>query len=144
MTPMKTFALIYPMFAMVLLTATVLVIMFRSRVRAIREKALASAYFRTFQGGVEPEYAVKPARHFVNLFEAPTLFYAACLAGLVTQTANPAVLTLAWVYVAIRMAHAWIHIGRNRLRHRIPVYAASWAVLLALWICIVFEVARAS
>ena len=34
---MKTFALIYPMFAMVLLTATVLVIMFRSRVRAIRE-----------------------------------------------------------------------------------------------------------
>src|SRR4030095_8225633 len=113
MTPMKTFALIYPMLAMVLLTATVLVIMFRSRVRAVREQALASAYFRTFQGGTEPEYVVKPARHFINLFEAPTLFYAGCLAAIATQTAGPVVLALAWAYVAIRVAHAWIHIGRN-------------------------------
>ena len=38
------------------------------------------------------------------------------------------------------MVHAWIHIGRNRLRHRIRAYAASWAVLLALWICVVVAV----
>ncbi len=140
---MDAYALVYPMFVMVLLTATVLMIMFRSRMRAVREKALASAYFRTFQGGTEPEYAVKPARHFVNLFEAPTLFYAACLAALATRASGPAILALAWTYVAIRVAHAWIHIGRNRLRHRIPVYGASWAVLLAMWICIVVQVASA-
>jgi hypothetical protein len=139
---MNTYPLVYPMFAMVLLTATVLVIMFRSRVRAVREQALSSAYFRTFQGGTEPEYAVKPARHFTNLFEAPTLFYAGCLAAIATQTAGPMVVALAWAYVAVRVAHAWIHIGRNRLRHRIPVYGASWAVLLALWITVVVQVAR--
>ena len=139
---MDAYALVYPMFAMVLLTATVLVIMFRSRMRAVREKTLASAYFRTFQGGTEPEYAVKPARHFANLFEAPTLFYAACLTALATRASGPVILALAWTYVAIRLAHAWIHIGRNRLRHRIPVYGASWVVLLAMWICIVVQVAR--
>jgi hypothetical protein len=139
---MDTYLLVYPMFAMVLLTATVLVIMFRSRVRAVREKALASAYFRTFQGGTEPEYVVKPARHFINLFEAPTLFYAGCLAAIATQTAGTVVLALAWAYVAIRVAHAWIHIGRNRLRHRIPVYAMSWVVLLALWIAVVVQISQ--
>jgi hypothetical protein len=137
---MNNYLLVYPMFAMVLLTATVLVIMFRSRVRAVREKALASAYFRTFQGGTEPEYVTKPSRHFINLFEAPTLFYAGCLAAIATRTSGPVVVALAWAYVAIRVAHAWIHIGRNRLRHRIPVYGASWVVLLALWLVIVVRV----
>ena len=134
-------AIVYPMFAMVLLTASVLVIMFRSRVRAVRENALASSYFRVYQGGTEPDYAVKPSRHFVNLFEAPTLFYAACLAALATGTTGPAILSLAWAYFAIRVVHALVHIGRNRLRHRIRVYGASWAVLLALWICVVVAVA---
>jgi hypothetical protein len=134
-------AIVYPMFAMVLLTASVLVIMFRSRVRAVRENTLASSYFRVYQGGTEPDYAVKPARHFINLFEAPTLFYVACLASLATGTTGAAILALAWVYFAIRVAHAWIHMGRNRLRHRIRIYAASWAVLLALWICVVAAVA---
>ena len=49
-------AIVYPMFAMVLLTASVLVIMFLSRVRAVRENALASSYYRVHQGGIEPDY----------------------------------------------------------------------------------------
>jgi hypothetical protein len=141
---MKTYPLVYPMFALVLLTATVLVIMFRSRMRAIREKSLTSAYYRSFQGATEPEYAVKPARQFSNLFEAPTLFYAACVTALATQSSGPAILALAWAYVVVRVAHAWIHIGRNRLRHRIPVYGTSWAILLALWIGVVVNVSRAA
>ena len=52
---MSNDAIVYPMFAMVVLTATVLVIMFRSRVRAVRENALTSAYFRVYQGGTEPD-----------------------------------------------------------------------------------------
>ena len=133
------------MFAMVLLTATVLVIMFRSRVRAIREKALTSAYFRILSGRHEPEYAVKPARHFINLFEAPTLFYAACLAGSSTQTADrPAMLD---VSLGLRRRTDGPRLDSHRPQSSPPpdpVYAASWAVLLALWICIVVEVARAS
>jgi len=43
---------------------------------------------------------------------------------------------LAWAYVVLRVAHAYIHLGANRLRQRIPVYFASWGTLLALWITI--------
>ena len=138
---MPTSSLIFPMFAMVLLTATVLVILFRSRVRAVRDGHVPASYFRIFQGGTEPEYAAKPARHFANLFEAPTLFYAACLAAMVTNTVSPVTQTLAWVYVAARLAHAYIHLGPNRLRFRIRAYFISWLVLFVMWLWIAASVA---
>ena len=61
--------LVYPMLAMVFLTFVVLIVLFRSRVRMVREGHAPVSYFRTFQGSLEePDYAAKPARHFVNLF----------------------------------------------------------------------------
>lgn len=133
--------LVFPMFAMVLLTAGVLAVLFRSRVRAVRAGELSASFFRTFQGGQEPDYAVKPARHFTNLFEAPTLFYAACLAAMVTGVADPVLNALAWCYVAARLAHAYIHLGANRVRYRIRAYFASWLVLVAMWIYLAGRVA---
>jgi hypothetical protein len=138
---MTEFNLVYPMFAMVLLTVTVLVILFRSRVRAVGEKKISSHYFRIYQGEAEPEETAKPARHFSNLFEAPTLFYAACITAMVTHDTGYALQALAWVYVVARIAHAWIHLGGNRLRQRIRAYFAGWLALLAIWIHIVVHVA---
>jgi len=135
--------LIYPMFAMVLLTATVLGILFRSRVRAVRAQKVTTKYFRVFQGETEPEETAKPGRHFANLFEAPTLFYAACLAAMVTRQVGTTIVVLAWAYVAARLVHAWIHLGSNRLRFRIRAYFASWLVLGAMWIWLVAGVATA-
>jgi hypothetical protein len=125
--------LVYPMFAMVLLTATVLGILFRSRVRAVRDNQVPVTYFRLYQGAVEPESIAKPARHFTNLFEAPVLFYAACLAAMATGQVGTAMVALAWAYVATRVVHAYVHLGGNRLRLRMRAYFAGWLVLLAMW-----------
>jgi hypothetical protein len=133
--------MVLPMFAMVLLTASVLVVTFRGRVRAVREGAVPAGYYKVYQGSPEPDYAVKPARHFSNLFEAPVLFYVACLAAMVTDHAGLGMQALAWLYVAVRMGHAVVHLGRNRLRQRIAAYFASWIVLLALWTWLVVAVA---
>lgn len=126
-------SLIYPMFALVLLTATVLVMLFRSRVRAVRENLISAKYFRIYQGESEPESTAKPARHFTNLFEAPTLFYVACLAAMVTGQTGLAMVALAWLYVGARVLHAIVHLGGNRLRLRIRAYFAGWLTLLAMW-----------
>jgi len=131
---MSEFALLYPMLAMVLLTFGVGVVLFRARRRSVREGHTPVSYFRVFHGSPEPEFLAKPTRHFANLFETPTLFYAGCLAAMVAGVADSAVLALAWAYVAARLAHAWVHLGGNRLRHRMPVYAISWLLLLSLWI----------
>ena len=138
---MSPYALVYPMFALVVLTATVLVILFRSRVRAVRAGKVSARYFRIYQGEVEPEETAKPARHFSNLFEAPVLFYAACLAAMVTHDTGGLAVVLAWLYVAARAAHAYIHLRRNRLGRRINVYFAGWLVLMGLWIHVVVHVA---
>jgi hypothetical protein len=44
------------------------------------EGQVSAPFYRLYQNDLEPEYAAKPTGHFINLFEAPTLFYAACLA----------------------------------------------------------------
>jgi hypothetical protein len=126
--------MIYPMFAMVLLTAFVLATLFRSRVGAVRKGFLSAAYFRIYQGETEPESSAKPARHFVNLFEAPVLFYVVCLAAMITHFTGIAMQVLAWIYVAARVVHAYVHLGGYRLRHRMRAYFFGWGVLLAMWI----------
>jgi len=142
---MSGFPLVYPMFAMVLLTFAVAVVLFRARIRAVREGHTAVSYFRTFAGSPpEQEFLAKPTRHFANLFEVPTLFYAGCLAAMLVGATGPTGLVLAWGYVAARLAHAWVHLGGNRVRHRFRIYLASWIFLLALWFYVCSAVALKS
>ena len=140
---MGEFSLVYPMFALVLLTGTVLVILFRSRVRAVRQGQLSSQYFRIYQGESEPAQSAQASRHFSNLFEAPTLYYAACLAAMIVHDHSNVLLLLAWLYVAARAAHAFVHMGGNRLRHRMRAYFAGWLVLVAMWLQVVAHVVLA-
>jgi len=139
----STYALVFPMFALVLLTAVVLTVLFRSRVRAVRAGRISAKFFRIYQGETEPEETAKPARHFSNLFEAPTLFYAGCLAAMVTGDSGMVVQILAWAYVLARALHAYIHLGQNRLGRRINAYFAGWIALLALWTHVVVHAAMA-
>jgi hypothetical protein len=86
---MRAPSLVFPMLAMVLLTFAVAVALFRARMRSVREGLVPITYFRTFEGATEPEFLVKPTRHFINLFEAPILFYAGCLAAMVEPQRCP-------------------------------------------------------
>jgi hypothetical protein len=138
---MSELSLVYPMLALVLLTCGVLIVLFRSRVRMVREGLAPVSYFRVFQGSPEPEFAAKPARHFTNLFEAPTLFYVVCLTAMVAGVGGTAVVAMAWGYVAMRYLHTWIHLGSNRVRHRMRAYFASWLLLVALWAHVAVSVA---
>ncbi|HEX6398169.1 MAG TPA: MAPEG family protein [Steroidobacteraceae bacterium] len=123
------------MCVMVLLTFGVAVILFRARVRSVREGHTRVSYFRTFDGSPpELEYLAKPTRHFANLFEVPTLFYAGCLAAMVVGATGTPGLVFAWGYVVARLVHAWVHLGGNRVRHRLRIYLTSWIFLLALWV----------
>lgn len=134
---MKSSPLVYPMFAMVVITVLVLARLFRARVRAVREGLLPASFFRIYQGSTEPDTTAKLGRHFTNLFEAPTLFYVACLAAMVTGVDGRAAVVLAWLYVAARALHSYVHLGANRLRHRIRAYFLGWIILFALWVVVV-------
>jgi hypothetical protein len=139
---MPSFALVYPMFAMVVLSFVVLLMLWRGRVGAVRAGAVSAQYFKVYQGAAEPEASAQLARHFSNLFESPTLFYAGCLAAMLTGDGERTVIAIAWLYVLARIAHAFIHLRANRLRHRVRAYFASWIVLVALWVHVVLHLVQ--
>ena len=130
---MSDYSLVYPMLALVLLTFGVAVVLFRARIRLGARGPHPGELLQGASGSPEPEFLAKPTRHFINLFEVPTLFYAACLAAMVVGATGTPALVLAWGYVAARLGHAWIHLGANRVRHRFRIYLISWIFLLALW-----------
>lgn len=138
---MPPFSLFFPMLAMVLLTFAIAVVLFRARLRAVREGLTPVSYFRLLQGAQEPEFLAKPSRHYLNLFETPVLFYAGCLAGLVAGVNDAVAVGLAWAYVLARLLHAGVHLGSNRVRIRLRVFTLSWICLLALWIYLAVAVA---
>ena len=134
--------MIYPMAAMVLLTAVVLTRLFLGRVGAVKGSAVPATYYKTFQGdNTEPRNVAQASRHYINLFEAPVLFYAACLAAMVTGMTGQVMVVLAWLFVAARTAHAVVHLGSNRIPLRIAAYAGCWLLLLSMWGMLVYGVA---
>ena len=125
--------MLYPLAAMVLLTAFVLVSMFRARVRSVREKRVPISHYALPEGIMEPEYVRKAQRHFGNLFEVPVLFYTGAVAAMALNRVDEVLLALAWCYVIARCIHAAIHLGANRLGNRMRIYMLSWVVLLGFW-----------
>ena len=126
--------LIFPMFAMVLLTFSVVARLFFARRKSVAEGKVNAEYFKVYQGGAEPEASAQLARHFANLFEAPVLFYAVVAFALITKGADTLMIVLAWLFVLTRIVHAAIHIGPNKVRWRSPAFALGFAIVVIMWI----------
>jgi hypothetical protein len=129
-------SLVYPMFAMVILVFVVLLVMARKRVGAVRSGRANVNYFKTYQGEL-PRDLSQIERHFTNLFELPVIFYVVCLTAMIVRIDGAMMMGLAWAFVVLRIVHAIIHIGSNKLPPRMAVYLAQWIVVLAMWILII-------
>ncbi len=70
--------------------------------------------------------------HLLNMFETPVLFYVLCLAFFITNSVTSFTLTLAWLYIALRFVHAFIHLTYNHVMHRFSIYLLSVLCLLTL------------
>ena len=91
-------------------------------------------YYRAHIGSPEPEKAVAGARHWDNLFELPTLFYAACLTAFVLDAVGRWTLLFAWGFVAARIVQSAIHMTYNNPMHRGGGFILGVVFMLALWI----------
>ena len=127
-------AILGPVFSLAAWTIVVLLILAYRRVKATTTGAV---HVREFAFGESPKVPVSAqlvSRNYMNLLEMPVLFYVACLVSLVTGPTTSAMLTLAWLYVALRVLHSLIHITTNRIIHRFAVFVLSNVVLAALWV----------
>ena len=134
------YVLIYPMFALVVLTFVVGAITLITRINAVRSGKLDARYFKTYNVGVPTDAVTKTQRHFSNLFEVPVLFYSGCLAAMMVGAGGTWPQTWAWLFVAARASHAWIHIGRNKIYPRMASFLFGFVCVMALWLCVVSKV----
>jgi hypothetical protein len=140
---MDDFRILYPLFAMFGLVSFVLLRLRSQRFAAVRSEQVDASFYKAYPEGVEPESLRVVSRHFSNLFEMPVLFYVVALMIYVTQQTTGFLVACAWLYVLLRCAHSYIHLGRNELIPRFVAYFASAFVLAILWVTLLVQLLRA-
>jgi hypothetical protein len=82
--------------------------------------------------GVIPDKVNWKAHNYTHLMEQPTLFYATVIILGVTGAGDGANLTLAWAYVALRIAHSVVQAVWNRVAVRFALFSAATLALVLL------------
>lgn len=136
---MKQALIIYPVFAVVLLTFIIGIRMLRLRIKAVKEGSLNPAYFLLNRGAKLPDDLAKVTQHCANLFEMPILFYVACLSILVTHSTDTVFICLAWIFAGARYLHAYIHITYNGLKHRRLAFLVGTSIVAFMWIKLLIQ-----
>jgi hypothetical protein len=135
--------ILYPVFAMFVLVAVVLLRMRSMRFSAVRRREVSVGYYRAFQGDEEPEPLRVISRHFANLFEMPVLFYVGVIMIHMTHHVTWWLIGCAWVYVALRYVHSVVHLTSNDVVVRLSLYFASAFALLLMWSTLLVQLVRA-
>lgn len=123
-----------PVSVLALWTLLVLGLVPVRRFAAASQKKVTSDDFRFGESANVPGDVAIANRAWMNLLEAPLLFYVATLIFFVTQRVDDMVVTLAWAYAALRIIHTIIHVTYNKVFHRLTAFALSNVVLVTIWI----------
>jgi hypothetical protein len=131
---MRQEAVFVPMSVLALWTGCMVFMVGFSRIRAVKAGRVRRGAFRLGESADVPADVTVWNRNLMNLLEMPLLFYVVSIAFYVTHQVTPRVTKLAWIYLALRLAHSLVHVTSNRILVRLTSYAASNVVLLMLWI----------
>ena len=137
-------AILWPTFALVALIFFVWCVLFVQRVGLMRRTPPRAEDFATGEAALRYFQPVEmPANNLRNLFEMPVLFFALVPLLLITHQAGQVQVALAWIYVALRIAHSVVHVWTRRVRLRFLAYLLSCIVLAAMWIGLAIDLASA-
>lgn len=128
-------AIFLPVLAVVALTFVAFLKMATARTAAVKA-GHDPAYYRAHLGAPEPEGTVAAVRHWGNLFELPTLFYAGCLTAFVLGAVSVWTLVFAWLFVAARAVQSLIHVTYNNPAHRGGAFMLGVVCVFALWVVV--------
>ena len=123
-----------PVAALALWTLLVLGLVPIARFRAAAAGRVSAHDFKTGESAQVPPDVSVPNRAFMNLLEVPVLFYMACIVAFLTHHVEGRLITLAWIYVVLRVAHSLVYLVYNNVLHRLAVFAISNFVVVAIWL----------
>jgi hypothetical protein len=131
--------ILFPMICLVLFTGGMGVAMLAARYRAVRERTIGIAYFKYNRGGKPPEYLLKITQHFDNLLETPVLFYLSVIVIHMLEKVDVIYIGVAWLYIAARIAHAWIHLTNNNVLQRKNAFLVGYLLIFGIWIRLLIQ-----
>jgi len=85
----------------------------------------------------EPNWPVRTqqvAYSFSNQFELPVLFYVLTILEIMTRHADLVFVVLAWIFVLMRIAQAYVHTTSNVVLRRGSFYVVGALVLIIMWV----------
>lgn len=130
---MGILAVLAPVFVQVALTFALLLSAGMARKAAVRAGEVRIKDIALGQDAW-PARATQLGRAYQNQIEAPTLFYAAVALAVAARLTDGVFVALEWVFVAARLAHAYVHVTSNAVPIRFRAFAAGVFALIALWI----------
>ncbi|HEY5963060.1 MAG TPA: MAPEG family protein [Xanthobacteraceae bacterium] len=128
-----------PLFVQVLLTLALMLGMMIFRGQALMSGATRIESIAMREPNW-PRQATLFANCFGNQFELPVLFYVLTILSMMTRHADLLFVLLAWVFVAMRVLQALVHVTSNDVRFRGGFYGAGAIVLLVMWLIFIVKI----
>ncbi len=124
-------AILLPVLAQVLLTITLYVALAAAKRKAVAA-GLVDLERRALHDDAWPDSVLKINNNIRNQFEVPVLFYVTALILWQVGDSSLWTLALAWLFVASRIVHAWIHTHSNVVPVRRKVFTFGVLVVVAM------------
>ena len=132
-------AILAPVFVLVALTFALNVWMGVSRTSSIRR---GEVKIRDIALGERnwTKQTQQVANAFHNQFELPVLFYVLVVLSVITRQADLLFVLMSWLFVALRVVHAYIMVTTNYVPRRAQVHFAAMIILCLMWIIFALRV----
>jgi hypothetical protein len=132
--------ILYPVFLQVALTLGLGAWGAARRIRIVRSGEIKPKQFALGQP-VWPADITQINNSYSNQFEMPVLFYVAVFTALSLNKADPQMGLLAWLFVALRYWHAYVHTTSNYIPMRARAFLLGAGVLAVMWGMLFFSFA---
>jgi hypothetical protein len=125
-------SVLLPLFVQVALTFILMVWMGTMRVAAVRRGEVKASDI-ALREPKWPSRLLQVQYAFHNQIELPVLFYVLTILAWITRFADVLFVVMAWLFVALRVAHAYVHVTDNNVPRRGLVFIAGATVLMIMW-----------
>jgi hypothetical protein len=128
--------ILWPLAAQVLLVLLLFIRLGQVKARAFAAGLIDPAV-TALDNDAWPDEVRKVANNIRNQFQVPVLFFVLILALFARGSADIPALVIAWLFVASRLVHSYIHIGSNYVPNRTRVFTVGVVCVLVLLVLLV-------
>lgn len=128
-----------PMAVYVFYVFIMFLLVFVTRFKAVKGGLNIGRYYKNYADkSAVPEKFLVIERHVDNQFQLPMIFLVTGVLVISLQKETPHITALSWMFVLSRFVHSYIHLGNNNVLKRAGAYAMGWAILVAIWVVLLF------